>query len=241
MFFDFFEEKPVIEFYCRKEHEGTLPEPVLASKRIADWWKKLPQHDDIKRDHFGSKMMTAKKCMPLLDAMSYGYIIPLQGDLHVITNHDCSIMKVEGAPERHMADFHDLSQIGGKHAPGYPAKPVKFINYWIIRTAPGWSTLFLPPINHQDMPFTCLSGLVDTDTYPKEVNFPAIWNKPNFDDKLSAGIPLVVAIPVKRKIIKNKVPIRKITEKETDELLKIQLSQRTRSSHYTNELREPRK
>ena len=241
MLFNFFEEKPVMEFFCRKEYEGTIPEPVPASKKIADWWKKLPQHDDVKRDHLGAPMMSAKKCMPIFDAMSYGYVIPLQGDLHVITNGDCSILKIQHSQHRKVAEFHDISQVVGKNAPGYPAKPIKFINFWCIKTAPGWSTLFLPLINQFNNPFTCIGGLVDTDTYVKEVNFPAIWNRPNFDDKLPAGTPLVVAIPVKRKASSNKVPIRKITQKEEEFLYKTQTIQNTRASYYTNHLRESRK
>jgi hypothetical protein len=242
MFSYFTGEKPVIEFYCRPEYEGILPEPVPAYKRIPDWWKKLSNYtDNLKKDAYGSKIMTAKKCMPLFDAMSIGYIIPLQADVNIVTNSDLSIIEASGPGELKVLEFHDIKQVGGRDAPCYPAKPVKFINYWIVKTAPGWSTLFLPLINRINEPFTCMSGLVDTDTYKKEVNFPAVWNTPNFDEKLPAGTPLVVAIPVKRKVYEEKPKIRKMTDKEVKEINKMDKIQRSRSSYYTNELRDSRK
>jgi hypothetical protein len=233
-------EKPVIEFFCREELYGVIPEPIPAYKNIPEWWKKLSNTNNDK-DQFGSPAMTAKKCLPLLDAMSYGYIIPLQGDLHVISNSDKSVIRTIDPPSLKLCEFHSLEQVGGKSAPGYPTKPFKFINHWCIKTAPGWSTLFVPPLNRVNEPFTCFSGLVDTDKYYKEVNFPAIWHAVNFDDKLPAGTPLVLAIPVKRDIMVKNPIIRAMTEKEEKTLAKIDKTQNSRVSYYSKELREPRK
>lgn len=188
----------IIEFYCHPNMEGVIPPPIQASKVIPDWWKKLP-HTYPDRDPFGSESMTAKKCMPLQDIMTLGYIIPVQGDVQVITSPDGSIIKAINPPELKVAEFHSIDQVGGKkHAPGAPTQPIKFINHWVIKTAPGWSTIFVPPINHMNPLFTCLGGMVDTDTYVKEVNFPAIWHEKNYDGKVKAGTPLVQVIPVKR-------------------------------------------
>jgi len=231
---------PLIEFFCREDLYGVIPEPVPAYKNIPEWWKRLSSTYDQK-DQFGSKAFTAKKCFPLFDAMSYGYIIPLQADLHVLTNGDRSIIKTTDAPGLKVSEFHAIEQVGGKNAPGYPARPIKFINHWCIRTAPGWSTLFVPPMNRTDAPFTCLAGLVDTDKYCKEVNFPAVWHAANFDDKLPAGTPLVVAIPVRRDMMDRRAVVRAMTKKEEVILGKMERTQNTRVSYYTKELREPRK
>lgn len=231
----------VIEFYCHPSYEGVIPEPIQASKKIPDWWKKLGDTFDGKRDSFGAPPMTAKKCMPLLDCMSLGYIIPLQGDIHVITNNDKSIIKATGPTEIPLVEFHNINQIGGKkNAPGAPTDPIKFINHWVIKTAPGWSSLFIPPINHMNPNFTCLGGLVDTDRYPKEVNFPAIWHTANFDDKIRAGTPLVQVIPVKRDSFPKKPSVRKMSTAEFNEIERIRKTQQSRSSYYSKELREPR-
>ena len=230
----------VIEFYCHPDYYGVIPEPVQASKRIPDWWKKLPHTHEGPRDTYGSTPMTAKKCMPLQDVMGLGYIIPLQGDVQVITNHDRSIIKAINPPSMKIAEFHDIVQAGGKTSPSYPTNPIKFLNYWVVKTAPGWSTMFIPPINHFNPHFTCLGGLVDTDRYPKEVNFPAMWHTANFDDKIPAGTPLVQVIPIKRDGFPKQPKIRDMTAQEFKQIDNIAKAQHSRSSYYTKELRAPR-
>ena len=234
-----FLKKPVIEFYCHPDHEGTIPEPYPASYSMPEWFKKLPQTFE-ETDNFGAPSMTAKKCFPLLDAMSLGYIIPLQGDLYVISNEDRSIVDVRNPPLLKVAEYHSLKQIGGTKGPGAPAPPVKFINNWVVKTRPGWSTLFLPLINNDNNNFTCLGGLVDTDKYPKEVNFPAIWHTPNFDGALKTGTPLVVAIPIKRSDVPKYPVVRSMSKKEFAKIKQIDKVQGIRRSHYTQDLRVDR-
>lgn len=239
-----FKKQPIMEFFCHENDYGVFPEPKPAGKYMPDWYKKVPQV--IKdgrgdRDQFGGHSFTAKKCMPMLDCMTMGYVIPLIADMTVLSNHDCSTIEVISNPDINVCDFHDIRQLGEKTAPGFPAPPLKFINPWVIKTAPGWSTFFTAPINAMNPHFTCLSGIVDTDTYPKEVNFPAIWHTPNFDDVLPAGTPLVVAIPVKRDPLWKKYKVRAGTREEYAKMDKLQRMQNSRRKVYTDELREPRK
>lgn len=239
-----FKKKPIIEFFCHRDDVATLPQPRPAAKYIPEWYKKIPQvikDGNGDRDQFGGHVFTAKKCMPMLDAMSLGYVIPLIADLSVKTNHDCSTIEVTSSPNINVCEFHDIRQLGERTAPGFPAPPLKFINPWIVKTAPGWSTLFMPLINNMESHFTCLSGLVDTDMYPKEINFPAVWHTPNFDDLLPAGTPLVVAIPIKRDAVPSKPVVRDMTDQEFERVNLITKMQNTRRKVYTDELREPRK
>lgn len=228
----------IIEFYCHPNFHEVIPQPKPAIKYLPDWFRNLPPDLKGTRDpQFNTPQMTAKKCFPLIDAMSLGFTIPLCGDLHIIVDNDLTEVKVHNPPGIKLAEFHDVSQVGGKNAPGFPMNPIKFINHWVIKTAPGWSTLFIPPINHIGSPFTCLGGLVDTDNYPKEVNFPAIWNQPGFDGVLESGTPLVTAIPIKRNSFDKKPKIRKMTVKEFNKIEIIAKQQRSRSHVYTHELR----
>lgn len=236
-----FFQSDLIEFYCDPELFDVIPEPVPACKMVPEWFKKIKPATTQGRDHFGAHGTTAKKCMPLMDAMGVGFIIPLWGDTNVRTNADGSLIEVGGNPLGSIIEFHNKEQIGGKTSPTYPGPAIKFINKWVIKTAPGYSTLFIPPINHIEPRFTCLSGLVDTDKYPKEVNFPAIWHAKNHDAILSAGTPLVTCIPVRRKDLKPTIKPRAKTQKEIDELHKMTMRQQSRLGVYTNELREPRK
>lgn len=228
----------VIEFYCRPEYFGVIPKPTPAYKNIPEWFKKIPVDMKVSEPD-GGPMMSAKKCLPMLDAMSVGYHIPLQGDVYFEVSEDGSAANA-GMQMPSLIEFHDIRQIGEKTAPGFPTPPVKFINHWVIKTAPGWSTLFIPPINHPTTHFTCLGGLVDTDQYPKEVNFPAIWHTPGFKGVLKAGTPLVTAIPIKRNTIPDVPVVREMTPKEFQKIEKIRLCQENRRHVYTKELRELR-
>ena len=240
-----FFKNELIEFYCDEEFFGIIPEPVPAYKMMPDWFKKINPKTN-KRDHFGSFAFTAKKCMPLLDSMSLGFIIPLYGDVNVRVNKDGKLIEASKNPfgsinQTSIAEFHSIDQLGGKTSPTYPGPAIKFINKWIVKTAPGYSTLFIPPLNVFEPRFTCLSGLVDTDTYCKEVNFPAVWHLKDFDDVVSAGTPLVTAIPIKRSDSTRNPVIRKITKKEFEYKENLSKKQDSRRSVYTNEIRDQRK
>ena len=50
----------------------------------------------------------------------------------------------------------------------------KILNPWIITTPPGYSTLFVPPLNNSDDRFSIIAGIVDTDTFKNEINFPIV-------------------------------------------------------------------
>ena len=66
---------------------------------------------------------------------------------------------------------------------------------------PGYSLLITHPVNRHDLPFTTLTGLVDTDRYKDNfINFPARWRDPAFNGVLAKGTPIAQCVPVKRAI-----------------------------------------
>lgn len=232
----------IIEFYCHPNLEGVIPEPRAARKDLPDWFKDLSPvcGEDDERDSFGNRNMSAKRCLPLLDGMSLGFTIPLCVDVHIRSNHNNSQIRVIN-PEGGIigCEFHDSSQVGGSSGiKKNHGNPLKFINHWIIKTAPGWSTLFVPPLNHVNDVFTCLSALVDTDRYPKIVNFPALLNITDADEHIPAGTPLITAIPINRKAFDSKKPhVRKMSPEEFKEIERIGKTQANRTHYYTYELR----
>lgn len=76
----FWKNKPTIKFHTSEERLGILPHPVPANHALPTWLKKLkavaPGKDKIEGG-------TARRCMPVMDACSQGYIIPLWVDLSV--------------------------------------------------------------------------------------------------------------------------------------------------------------
>lgn len=238
---------PLIEFLCDPADLGNIPEPVPAAKLMPQWFKDIKPvvSDKGQRDQFGGVALTAKKCSPLLDALSLGYIIPLWGDINIRTSAEGEsnrFIELGGNGLGPVAQFHTPSQLGGntnRLTRDMPA--VKFINRIVVRTRRGYSALFIPPIGHVEPRFTCLPGLVDTDRYPKQVNFPAMWHAMGHDAILPAGTPLVTVIPVKRSDITRDARLRAMTELEAKTIDDIARRQASRRGVYTNELREPRK
>jgi len=235
-----FYKNPIIEFYVEENLFGNIPAPEPAAKFIPKWYRNIKPYNNG-RDHFNSKGMTAKKCLPMMDVMTAGWIIPLQGDVNIRTSKDLKFTEIGGTPMIKQAEFHSMEQVGGNTWPGGNSMPIKFLNAWVIKTAPGWSSMFIPPVNHFDKRFTCLGGLVDTDKYMKQVNFPAVWHLPDYDDIVEAGTPLVQVIPIKRSTLKTEVVPRVMTKKEQKILNDIHIRQQTRKHVYTHELREKRK
>jgi hypothetical protein len=238
--FSFWRKTPIIEFLCDPEIKDIIPEPKPAGSYIPNWYKKLPKQTN-QRSTSGEFVGTAKMCKPMLDAFSYGFTIPLVADLHIRSNYNCTKLAETQAPNSFLklCEFHDVEQVGGENSiKKHHGNPIKFVNHWIIKTAPGWSTLIIPPVNNFDLPFTCLTGIVDTDKYFRQVNFPALWNVPDFDGVLKAGTPLVTVIPIKRKTFKQSVISRVMNEEELKLHRNTAQIMAMREHYYTEYLRE---
>jgi len=74
----------------------------------------------------------------------------------------------------------------------------KFINKWLIKTPPGYSCLFIKPMNRVETRFDIIAGIVDTDDYVNTINFPFILNKKDEQFLIKKGEPMVQVIPFKR-------------------------------------------
>ena len=241
--FLFWKKTPIIEFMCHPEHEGIVTEPKPAGNYIPDWFKRLNHTIDPQYaapDHFGNEMATAKKCKPVIDAYNYGFTFTVASDVRIISNEDCTeIQAINPVHQLPVVEFHNAHQLGGFNAAKKnQGNAIKFINYWIIKTAPGWSTLFIPPVNNFELPFTCFSGIVDTDCYNNQINFPAVWNVPNFNGFIKVGTPIVTVIPIRRKTFKQKSNFRVMNEDEMIKHDRFKKILQTRSSYYAEYVRE---
>jgi hypothetical protein len=178
--------------------DPSIPAPIPAVKKIPEWYKSIPRYTGKEKKPTVNNAVdgTIKTCMPVLDAMTAGYLILSTADVYISkgsegthyqwANHD-------------LITFHSSTQITG-----YPKSDVKlngenapkFNNPWIIQTPKNYSCLFISPLHH-DLPFTTLAGVVDTDTYFNPVNFPFIPD-PDFEGLIPRGTPIAQVIPFKR-------------------------------------------
>lgn len=210
--------QPKVEFTCSPELHGVIPEPVPARTYMPDWFKNLKQYTkdfvELTEGEFNGK--TAKRCPPILDTLTTGWIIPLQTTVTVKTNHDCSWFQWSQS-KIPAFEAHGTEQIDGH--PMLPRPPIKALNQWHIKTPPGWSTLFVAPLNRDNDIFQAIPGIVDTDKFTENINFPGFFVKPDMNEDLKAGFPVVQAIPFKRGMDKKAI-VRSRTEKEEAVMLK---------------------
>ena len=192
-----------VAFSCPPELEPILPRPIQAIQGLPDWFKGMQQK--AFNPSLGHEDQTLKRCPPFIDAMTYGFLIPLVTDLKVENGEFSWNWNVPGgtstAYTHSPIDFHDPSQVAGTPFFNDDRYIIKFTNFWTIRTPPGYSLLFTHPVNRAELPFTTITGLVDCDTFNDSFpHFPARWDDTNFNGVLPKGTPVAQCVPVKREI-----------------------------------------
>jgi hypothetical protein len=174
--------------------------PKPAKFEIPKWYKETVNYFTNNNEKVpiegGITPATIKRCMPVFDAITAGYIIYSSIDVYVTPDD-------EGQPHYHWPSFEPLGFHPIIQAPNYPLNTghkisyPKWINPWSIKTPKGYSTLYVQPF-HRESIFTILPGVVDTDTYHLPVNFPFILNDITFKGLIPAGTPIAQVIPFKR-------------------------------------------
>ncbi|RWN25619.1 DUF6065 family protein [Mesorhizobium sp.] len=212
--FHFSQASRSIRFLCRPEDHGVIAPPVAAKTVLPDWFRKLPAVDS-QHASATNNGLTVKRCMPFLDAMTTGWILPLAATVRLEVKNGGRTVDAGWEFDRTMVSNHGAHQVAGN--PKEPGPPCKFHNYWSIRTPPGWSSLFLAPLNRPAQPFECVAGIVDTDTYAADIHFPFFATAPDGLYVIEKGTPLVQVIPVRREGAALKAEIRAETGAEATE------------------------
>ena len=163
-------ENKIIFCANNKEMLDVWPHPQPSTKFIPQEYKKLERffNDDMHQP-------TIKTCMPFLDSLTMGYIIPFDQD-YLIDPVENEFGITPANREDNDFGFHGKAQLPktwqkttGEHAG-------KFHNKWLIKTPPGYSCLFIKPMNRIETRFEIISGVVDTDVYINLINFPFVLN-----------------------------------------------------------------
>jgi hypothetical protein len=232
-----FRRRSVVQFLCRPEDKGLIAEPIPAKSVLPAWFRRLPGIDKSQVTAMNNGV-TVKRCMPFLDALSVGWIIPLAAPVRLEITEEGRTVTAGWEFDREMVSNHGAFQIAG--SPYEPHPPMKFHNYWTICTPKGWSCLFLPPINRPNGVIEVLSGLVDTDTYKAPVNFPFVATAPDGVYTLEKGTPLVQVIPFRRADPALGVSIRAESEREGEERERIRRSTQAGEGWYKRHARAVR-
>lgn len=201
-----------IEFSAHEDYfalKEDYPTPIKLN--IPEWYKKL-DHTLLNK--------TVKGCMPFLDTLTSGYLLKMPQDFNLRHNvenehglkdsfqtfglyNQSQLLIAKNINLNSGIDIHPIKQLTGspfvdknKNLPFY-----KIMNPWKIKTPKGYSCLFISPLNNADDRFSIIPGIVDTDTFPNEINFPIVINGdkyPILETTIKKGMPYVQIIPFKR-------------------------------------------
>jgi len=187
--------KAIIKFTNKLGNNYPIDPPVSASKLVPDWYKNTQSYvgGEKKPDGQGGISGTIKRCIPVFDAITAGYIITSPCDVYV--------SQKEGIPYYEWSSLDIISFHPIEQAPEHPAKNgfsyPKWMNPWAIRTPKGYSVSFMQPV-HRESVFKILEGVVDTDNYTAPVNFPFVLTDPTFEGLIPVGTPIAQVVPFKR-------------------------------------------
>lgn len=185
-----------------------MPEP--SKNFVPKWYKEMNLFIEKKDKKHGIAInnrfapnTTIKACSPFSDALFSGYIWSLPADIEIRKFQIENQKEISFRWRTHGPDLiseHSLNQ-----HPGMPSliNGELFVMKWsfnfIIKTPPGYSTLFTHPLNRHDLPFRTFSGVVDTDTYTQSIQFP--FQIYDFKEEiliLEKGTPVCQFVPFKR-------------------------------------------
>jgi len=181
--------------------KGYLSEPKPSIAHVPQTYKDLQRHIDTQTKP------TVKRCIPFLDALTTGYVIPFPTDIEIYNDKEEKMIRFNSGssvPEEFKGivgvSEHDSYQITeNMMSPKRTINAVfKFNNPWIVTTPPGCSCLFITPLNHV-LPYELISGVVDTDTYSRTINFPFYYTGDiNENIVIKQGSPMAMVFPFKR-------------------------------------------
>lgn len=186
----FKKEKNIIRYDSR---EKNLPHFDKAINHIPKWWKDGNTYIPNKGP-FENRAM--KLCVPFLDALTFGYVIP--------TPCDIMVQIVDGKAKMLWPDMP--FKIDKRNPSWNPTVPTPAGHYpdqytWAANTVlelpKGYSALYTHPLNRHDLPFTTLSGIVDLDQTLSSGLLP-FYLKKGFEGLIPQGTPFVQILPFKR-------------------------------------------
>jgi len=222
-----------LEIVVRDEYKGQHELPSPASKHLPDWYKETGMHPNGEVD--GQKSVRA--CMPFMEAMTFGWIIPAPVDVTIDT--------IEGNVNWKGDSFkavgkHERSQVGGNLFP-HDNEIIKFNLPYMLRTPEGVSTLFMPPLNRIETRFQAFSGVVETDVYLDAINIPVLLLQEEMQEVIEEGTPLAQVVPFKRDSVVKESETRLESANETELRENVTRNTLSNNAFYKNEVWEPKK
>jgi hypothetical protein len=177
--------------------------PYPASKNIPAWFRDELPYEIGYENPTGKKIIVQggnsnasfKKCTPMLDAITSGYIVPLWADAQVRWVNDSPVITWRTSTNL----FSPHGQVSQRVEPpaGYSNHVFKYLNTCMPKTPKGYSVLITSPFGHRNLPFQAIPAIIDSDKSKLDI-VPPMWLKEGFEGIIEKGTPMFQVTPFKR-------------------------------------------
>lgn len=200
--------------------DNRLWHPKLAIRpsrtKTPEWFKKIPQGDSsLKRCYGVADYLKTGYVVPLWATLDVRMPISKldhrwDARFEITQSHLFSTETVEDLDTEDVAKYFSYQSLirnqfpehqTGMECPVAQKKPrkssyLKLLSPWVVRTAPGWSCLFLPALWEPNENYEVLAAVVHTDYYPNaNCVINVLTNKPF---RIEEGTVMQHVIPFKR-------------------------------------------
>jgi hypothetical protein len=192
----------------------TFKESTLAAKYLLDspkpskvyapqWYKNQKLFTNNSNDYIKSQRAdgTYKLCTPLVDSLTAGYTFVTPCDIMVNNTSEKEYTpRLEWKVDFTPVDTQKPSVLGNFPIPlGHHSTSFRWHMDWQVITPSGYSLWITHPSQRYDLPFTTVTGFVDTDKFPNRLFLP-FFLKDNFEGLIPEGTPIAQIIPIKREV-----------------------------------------
>lgn len=193
-----------IKFYPFNKDVDFAPLPTPASKNVPEWYKNQPayinEEEALKK---GFSASTVKRCMPVFDSMTAGYLLYMPCDVYIDATNpeklEVSLPQQIRFMTKDIISSHTPEQVS--HYPvnkdHYHSHIFRVLPLYSVGTEKGYSSLIIHPLHSDVVPFRAIPGIIDTDAFISDGHFSFHIEK-GFKGIIQKGTPIVQVIPFKR-------------------------------------------
>jgi len=184
--------------------QGILEQPLPSARHMPEWYVNAKSYlsgkKEPSKEH--NPNATIKKCMPLFDMMTAGYIITTPCDIFVQQNKNGTIFT--WSDEKTGVAFQPIEQVQNHPFYSGVGNITRMVLPWSVKTPKGWSILFTG-LAHRESVFEILPAIIDTDVYTSPTNTFFKLSNSLFEGLIPMGTPYAQIIPIKRESWKSKL------------------------------------
>lgn len=192
---------------------GLIDPPSPATKHVPEWYKDgemyLNQKAGLNIQKNEEPIAGMKSCRPFLDAISSGYMLTTWAHVEITENYNNQFSfkylekTKDGEYVDSLIDYEVLAVRPGDSGhtiprpTGHAHAHLIWKGRWGVQTPKGWSVLVTHPMNQFQLPFTTLSGIMDSDKFFSNGNIP-FFIKDGWTGIIEKGTPFAQIVPIKR-------------------------------------------